>query len=69
MDIHSKEKWSVDPQLKHWVNRSSIQDDKCGCGDKSKLIELLEHDFCVRGRIDTTICTRCDKVRTFKIIR
>ena len=63
-----KEEWSVDPQLKHWNGRSSIQDDKCGCSNPT-LVELWEHDSCVRGRIDTIVCTSCNKINSFNIVR
>jgi hypothetical protein len=64
-----REEWINDPQLKHWVSISSVQDNKCGCFDDSHLVELWEHDSCVRGRIDTIICTECNKIKSFKIIR
>ena len=63
-----KEEWINDPQLKHWSGVSCVQDNKCGCSDP-KLVELWEQDSCVRGRIDTIICTNCNKVQSFKIIR
>lgn len=64
-----REEWINDPQLKHWALISCVQDDKCGCSDDSHLVELWEHDSCVRGRIDTIICTECNKIKSFKIIR
>jgi hypothetical protein len=64
-----REDWINTPTLKHWATKSSVQDNKCGCSDDSKLIELWEHDSCVRGRIDTIVCTECNKVKSFSIVR
>ena len=63
-----REDWIKDPQFKHWNGKSCVQDDKCGCPNPN-LVELWEHDDCVRGRIDTIVCTNCNKVQSFKIIR
>jgi len=63
-----KEEWLKDPNLKHWNGLSCVQDDRCGCSEPT-LIELWEQDSCVRGRIDTTVCTKCNKIKSFKIIR
>jgi hypothetical protein len=63
-----KEEWINDPQLKHWNGKSCVQDNKCGCSEP-QLVELWEQDDCVRGRIDTVVCTNCNKVQSFKIIR
>jgi hypothetical protein len=64
-----REEWINDPQLKHWASIECIQDSKCGCSDDSQLVELCEHDSCIRGRIDTIVCTECNRVKSFKIIR
>ena len=64
-----REEWINDPQLKHWVSVSSVQDNKCGCSDDSDLVELWEHDSCVRGRIDTVVCTKCNRIKSLKIVR
>ena len=63
-----KEDWIKDPQFKHWNGKSCVQDDKCGCSNPN-LVELWEQDDGVRGRIDTIVCTNCNKVQSFKIIR
>jgi len=63
-----REEWINDPFLKQWNSRSCTEDSKCGCSDP-KLVELWEQDSCVRGRIDTIVCTNCNKVQSFKIIR
>jgi hypothetical protein len=64
-----REEWINDPQLKHWVSVSCVQDNKCGCSGDSDLVELWEHDSCVRGRIDTIVCTKCNRIKSFKIVR
>jgi hypothetical protein len=64
-----REEWINDPHLKHWVSVSSVQDNKCGCSDDFNLVELWEHDSCVIGRIDTVVCTKCNRIKSFKIIR
>ena len=63
-----REEWIKDPKLKHWIGESCVQDKKCGCSNPT-LVELWEQDYCVRGRIDTIVCTDCNKVQSFKIIR
>lgn len=62
-----REDWIKDPQLKHF-NSKSCTSTKCNCSEP-KLVELWEHDSCVRGRIDTIVCTNCNNVESFKIIR
>jgi hypothetical protein len=64
-----REEWTKDTDLKQWSRQSSLQDKRCGCGDDANLFELRDHDSCSRGRIDTTVCITCDKVKSFKIIR
>ena len=63
-----KEDWIKNPQLKHWNSRDVVRTHKCNC-EEPELVELWDQDSCVRGRIDTVVCTTCDSVRTFKIIR
>ena len=65
-----KEQWSVDTEFKKW-NGYSCVDVKtiCDCEDGDHLVELIEHDSCVRGRVDTVICSVCDTIKEFKIIR
>jgi len=63
-----KEDWSVDPQLKQWNSKSCIQNDKCECSNPT-LVELWEQDSCAIGRIDTIVCTDCNKVKSLSIIR
>lgn len=64
-----REEWISNPNLKHWDRVECVSDNKCGCSDDSKLVELMEHDSCVRGRIDTVVCTDCNRIKSFKIIR
>jgi len=65
-----REDWLTDDQLKKW-SRYSCTDKQtiCRCDDGDHLVELWEHDSCVRGRIDTIVCTICDSIRNFKIVR
>lgn len=62
-----REDWVKDPQLKHWSGRRCTHNE-CNC-TAPKLIELWDQDSCIRGRIDTIVCTDCDSVKSFKIIR
>ena len=62
-----KEDWIQHPHLKHFRNKKST-DSNCDCSSP-KLVELWEHDSCVRGRIDTTVCVKCDEVQSLSIIR
>ncbi len=69
VSCYLREEWTKDTDLKQWLGQSSIQDKGCECGDDANLFELVDHDSCSRGRIDTTVCIRCNKVKSFKIIR
>ena len=65
-----REEWIVDPILKKWngvdcTDKNTI----CKCEDGDHLVELWEHDSCVRGRIDTVVCTTCDMIKSFSIVR
>jgi hypothetical protein len=62
-----REEWIKNPELSKWSGRRCTY-HKCTC-DKPKLVELWDQDSCIRGRIDTVVCTKCDGVNTFKIIR
>ena len=62
-----KKDWINHPDLRRFSNSKST-DRSCDCSSP-KLVELWEHDSCVRGRIDTTVCVKCDEVKSFKIIR
>jgi hypothetical protein len=65
-----KEDWIKDDKLKKWSSVSSTQgSNKCKCNDDSFFVELWEHDSCIRGRIDTVVCTKCDDIINFRIIR
>ena len=68
MITYVKEEWINNPQLKHWNGKSCVQDNKCGCSEPN-LVELWEQDTCTRGRIDTIVCTNCNRIKTFNIIR
>ena len=62
-----REDWINHRDLKHFSNKKCT-DTKCTC-DNPRLVNLWEHDSCVRGRIDTDICVQCDEVNSFSIIR
>lgn len=62
-----REDWINHRDLKHFLNKKCT-DTKCTC-DNPKLVNLWEHDSCVRGRIDTDVCVKCDEVNSFSIIR
>jgi hypothetical protein len=64
-----KNEWMKDPQLRKWSSKSCVDKTLCSCKTDKNHIELWEHDSCVRGRIDTTICTKCESVVKFSIIR
>jgi hypothetical protein len=62
-----KEDWIKHPDLKQFRNKPSWASD-CECSSP-KLVELWEHDSCVRGRIDTTVCVKCSEVKSLSIVR
>lgn len=63
-----KSEWITNPNLKHWNNKSCVQSNKCKCNNP-QLVELWEQDSCTKGRIDTVVCTKCNQIQSFKIIR
>jgi hypothetical protein len=63
-----KNEWMEDPQLRKWSSKSCVDKTLCSCKTDKNHVELWEHDSCVRGRIDTTICTKCESVVKFSII-
>ena len=69
MKILSKLEWSKDSVLKGWLSRECIPEKRCRCENDSNHIELLEHDSCIIGRIDTVVCTDCNEVVNFNIVR
>lgn len=64
-----KNEWTIDPQLKKWSSKSCVDKTLCSCKTDKNHVELWEHDSCVRGRIDTTVCTKCESVVKFSIVR
>ena len=64
-----KEDWIAHPNLKKWRLRSCVETTLCSCKSEKNHVELFEHDSCVRGRIDTTVCTKCESIVKIKIIR
>ena len=74
-----KEDWINHIDLKNFSTKKSSHkrcylsykectDTKCTC-ENPKLVNLWEHDSCVRGRIDTDVCIKCNEVQSFSIIR
>ena len=65
-----REDWLQDAKLKHW-NSKSCTDNRgtCRCDNTNHHVELWEQDSCVRGRIDSVVCTSCNILVSFKIIR
>ena len=64
-----REDWTVDPMLKHWNSKSCTDKGSCNCKTDKNHVELWEQDSCVRGRIDSVICTSCNVLINFKIVR
>jgi len=65
-----REDWIQDSKLKQWNSKSSVDHrGTCRCGSEENHVELWEQDSCIRGRIDSVICTSCNVVVSFKIIR
>ena len=65
-----RNQWSHDLQLKKWNSVSCTENRGiCICSNDYNHVELWEHDSCIRGRIDTKICTKCDVIIGFNIIR
>ena len=62
-----KEEWKSMKELKDFSYKNST-DRNCKC-DVPYLVELWEHDSCVRGRIDTKVCVKCNEVNSFSIVR
>lgn len=69
MKIVKRDEWIVDPELNRWRFKDPLPDRGCRCGNKDKHIELIDHSSCIRGRIDTTICTACNEIVSFDIVR
>ena len=64
-----RDEWINDPTLKKWCGVSCIDKGRCRCSDDSSHVELWDHDHSYRGRIDTVVCTSCDVIIDFDIIR
>jgi hypothetical protein len=69
MKLYRREEWSTDPDLKKWMFKEPIPDKVCRCGHKNHHIELIDHSSCIRGRIDVTVCTTCNEIVSFDVIR
>lgn len=64
-----RKEWINDSQLKKWRNISCLTHETCNCQDDTNQVELQDHDSCIRGRIDTIICTNCNNIKSFDIVR
>ena len=64
-----REDWLKDPNLRKWNSVDCTEHHNCTCDTDEHHVELWEHDSCVRGRIDTIVCTKCDAIKTFSIVR
>jgi hypothetical protein len=69
MKVYAKEVWSIDPILKKWAGEEPFRDRACRCGNTKNQIELIGQSDCIVGRIDTTICTECNTIVSFDIVR
>ena len=66
------EEWNNDPRFKKYysMNCTDFKREDCNCNDDADhLVELWNQDWCTRGRIDTIVCTKCDTIKSFSIIR
>jgi hypothetical protein len=64
-----RNQWLSDPKLKDWSVRPAASDKKCHCRNEENWVELIDHESCIIGRIDTIVCTKCNEVESFSIIR
>jgi hypothetical protein len=65
-----REDWIKDPRLKKWNSVDCTETyKKCNCEDGDHLVELWDHDSCYRGRIDTIVCTKCNTIKSYTIVR
>jgi hypothetical protein len=69
MQILLREEWIKTPELRKWSNVRNTNYSVCRCGNDKKHVELWEQDSCVRGRIDSVVCTSCNVLVSFKVIR
>lgn len=69
MKLYTHEQWTADPTLKKWIFQPAVSKAKCTCGTDEHHVELIDHESCIVGRIDTIVCTKCDEVVSFRIIR
>ena len=69
MKIYTREEWMQIPELKMLARVAAMPEKRCQCGTKEHLVELIDHESCIVGRIDTVICSRCKEVESFSIIR
>lgn len=65
------EEWANSPELRQWRFIQPFEKTKqgCLCENKDGFVELQGHSSCPYGRIDTTVCTECNRIVNFEIIR
>ena len=64
----TREQWMKNNQLRVWHSISCTTEKRCEC-EQPATVELWEQDWNTRGRIDTKICVKCNKVESWKIVR
>lgn len=65
-----RDEWLADERLKHFRFVEPKPEKYCLCDEKSEhIVELIDHESCIVGRIDSVVCTKCNAVKSFKIIR
>jgi len=69
MVFYRRERWLQDETLRKWRFVPAVTEGKCTCENDEHHIELEDHESCIIGRIDTIVCTKCDDVVSFRIIR
>lgn len=69
MRIVEREVWSKDTELLRLAMKPAMPDKRCQCGTQEHWVELIDHESCIVGRIDTVMCTKCNEVQSFNMIR
>ena len=65
------ENWATAPELSKWrfIQPTEPTKQGCTCETKNGFLILQGHSSCPYGRIDTTICTECNRIVNYEIIR
>lgn len=70
MKILRREEWIENPDLQKFRWIPPTKDRYCMCPEDSEHIyELIDHESCIVGRIDSVVCVKCNAVKSFSIIR